>query len=238
MIKSVMMLTMAVVVLLQVACSKSEGRAETLKDVPLASTSTASQPTVGQTLKPPLKTYDGPLGLSMGIPVDILTEQLLFKESFSDIPNVYAGVPPKPAPDFDTYHVLATSGQGICRVSAISNVDVVNDNGDQLKSETDRIAEMIETKYGRRTNKFDFATQDVYRKHPQFFLMALRKKAVTYTYTWVNGERNLALPNDLAEIVVQAGASEMGKGWVILTYFFENRTKCDDETKKQKSTNL
>lgn len=238
MTRPVVMLALAALALLQVACSKVEDQTKSQGGGSSTSGATPSVPIAAKPVVAPLKTYDGPLGLAKGVPVDFLVKQLQFKEPTSERPNVYMGTPPKPAPGFDSYFVIATSGQGVCKVGAISNVNVVNDSGDQVKSGTDRIAEMVEVKYGKPTKKYDFASQDVYRRNPQFFMMALREDAVTYAYSWTNKAGGTVLPNELAEIEVMAASSEIHKGWVRLLYTFNNDTACGAEIKQQKSANL
>lgn len=230
--------TVIATALVLVACNKSQEQTKSLEGSSSTSTATTSLPVAAKPVITPLKTYDGPLGLAMGIPVDILVKQFHFEEPTSESPNVYAGSPPKPAPGFDSYVAIATAGQGVCKIGAIANVNLVNDTGYQIKSETDRIAEMVELKYGKPSKKYDFATQDVYRKNPQFFMMALREDAVTYAYSWTNKSGDTILPNDLAEIEVMAAASETNQGWVRLLYTFNNNTACNAEIKKQKAANL
>ena len=239
--KSMMVLALVAVAFWQVACNKVENQTKSLGGSSSTLSSTPSLPVAAQPAKPvvaPLKSYDGPLGLAMGIPVDVLVKQLEFEEPTSESPNVYFGAPPKPAPGFNSYFVIATARQGVCKVAAIANVDVVNDSGDQLKSETDRIAEMVELKYGKPTKKYDVALQDVYRRNSQFFMMALREDAVVYAYSWANKSGGTALPNDLAEIEVRAAASAPKKAWVRLLYTFNNNAVCSAEIKKKKSANL
>lgn len=186
----------------------------------------------------PIKTYDGPLGLAMGISIDELSGKIASAKESESNPNFYTITPPKSAPGFDRFYALATKEDGVCKIIAISEVNVVNDTGDQLKSRVNEIAEMVEIKYGKSHKKYDFARQDVYRRNPQFFMMALKEDAVTYGFDWVNQANKVALPNDLEEINVFANASETSKGWVTLSYTFKNFKSCQDNIKKAKSANL
>ena len=185
---------------LQFDYNKAKEPTKSLGSYSSTSKVTTSTPVVTKTTTAPLKTYDGPLGLEIGIPIDILVNQLQLKELIRGNTNFYSGSPAKHAPSLDSYFVIATQANGVCKVGAIANVNVVNNSGDQIKSETDRIAEMVELKYGKPTKKYDFASQDVYRKNAEFFLMALRQDAVTYAYSWANKSAKSALPSDLIEI--------------------------------------
>ena len=213
--------------------NKSNQSQDTAKeDNPPIGTSTIKTPEI------PIKTYDGPFGLAMGISINELSGTIASAKALETNPNIYTITPPKPAPGFDRYYVVATKEDGLCKINAISEVNVVNDTGDQLKSRVNEIAEMVELKYGKSHKKYDFARQDVYRRNPQFFMMALKEDAVTYGFDWVTQANKATLPNDLEEINVFANASEMSKGWVSLEYVFNNFKSCQINIKKSKSTNL
>ena len=186
----------------------------------------------------PIKTYDGPLGLAMGIGINELSGKIASAKQAESNPNYYTITPPKSAPGFDRFYAVATEEDGVCKIVAISEVNVVNDTGDQLISRVNEIAEMVELKYGKAHKKYDFARQDVYRRNPQFFMMALKEDAVTYGFDWVTQANKATLPNDLEEINVFANASEMSKGWVSLGYTFKNFKSCQAHIKKAKSANL
>lgn len=200
-----------------------------------ASTKPVTETPAPKVVTPSPKTYDGPFGLAMGIPRSELLNALNFKNKDEDKPYQFSGVPPKPVSGFETYALVATDGQGLCRISTLEDVNVVNDSGDQLKEETDKIAETLALKYGKYTKKYDFAHQDVYRRNPRFWMMALREKSVTYVYLWEPAKGSPALPNNLASIEISPGSAESGKGWVRIGYEFTNMSACRDEIKKNKS---
>lgn len=185
-----------------------------------------------------IKTYDGPFGLAMGIGVDELLGEVASGIISKSDPNTYIIRPPKLVPGFDRYYAVATKEDGVCKIIAISEVNVVNKAGDQLKSRVDEIAEMVRLKYGKSRKKYDFARQDVYRRNPDFFMMALREEAVIYGFDWVAQANNAMLTNDIEEINIFANASEMSAGWVSLEYIFKNFKSCQANIKKAKSTNL
>ena len=212
------------------ACEKVEPQAKDSSPVPQV----ASTPVPPVPAKPAPKTYEGPFGLAMGIQIKELVDDLGFKHV---VDTLYSGTPPKPAPGFDEYLVSATPSGGICKVIATKDVKNVSGSGNQLKAATDEIAEMVELKYGKSTKKFDFASQDVYRRNPEFWMMALMKGEVTYLYSWTKGKA-LDLPNDIVDIEVVAKSSSINDGFVKLLYSFSNNKACDDEIKRKKSTNL
>jgi hypothetical protein len=236
----------ATLVFSQYGCGKTENtnnsqNAPVSPTVHATATASAAKPpspnTVATLPVRAAKVYEGPFGLAMGISIQELTDEFKFK-SEPDTPNIYEGTPPKPAPGVTQYMVLASKEQGVCKVLGQLVVNPVNDTGSQIKSETDRVAEMIELKYGKYTKKYDFASQEVYRRNPQFFMMALKEDSVTYAYSWENGKGGLTLPNNLSGIMIKAQATRTDRGYVQLTYSFSNEDDCHAEIKKQKSTNF
>ena len=237
--KSRMAIALAVVAFVQVGCSKGdESSKPVVSEASSASNATSTPSQLAKPPAPPAKNYEGPLGLAMGISTGELVDRFTFKVGDESKPHFYTGTPPKPAPGFGSYFVVATKEQGVCKIMALADVNVVNASGDQIKSETDRIAEMVELKYGKPTKKYDFASQDVYRRNPQFFMMALKEDAVTYAYDWTVKPNSAGLSNDLAEIEVMAMASRIDSGIVRLQYTFTNFNACAEVIKKQKSANL
>lgn len=184
--------------------------------------------------KPASKTYEGPFGLAMGIQTKELVEDLGFEYR---VDTLYTGTPPKPVVGFDQYLVSATPLRGICKVIASKDVKNVSGSGNQLKAAADEIAEMVELKYGKHTQKYDFASQDVYKRNPQFWMMALMRGEVTYLYAWTKGKA-IDLPHDIRDIEVVAGSTSINDGYVKLMYIFSNSKACDDEIKRKKSANL
>lgn len=219
-------------------CGKQESGATTPRLATVAPSQTEAAVPVHPQRAAPIKTYDGPFGLAMGIPPSELVGSFQFKQPTSDSPNVYEGQPPKAVDGFDTYYVFATNEQGICRIMAVEDVGVVNDSGMQLKEKVDELAETLGLKYGKHTKKYDFSTQDVYRRNPEFWMMGLREGAVAYAYDWESGKNNLLLPNDISSIEVSANSTRSNSGWVRVMYVFKNSLKCDVQIKKRKSSNL
>lgn len=229
--------TIFALVFILVACGKA-GTPETSSTPPVQAPSAPALPPspiiVAPQTRSPTKTYEGPFGLAMGIQTKELEEELGFKKRSE---TTYTGTPPKPASSFEQYFISAAPSAGLCRIIATHDVKGVSDSGDQLKAATDSIAEMLEVKYGKPTEKFNFASQDVYKRNPKFWMMALMKDDVTYSYWWMKG-KSFDPPNDISAIKLEAQSSSIEDGYVRLTYIFSNEKACMDETKRQKSTNL
>lgn len=186
---------------------------------------------------PPGKTYEGPFGLAMGISSDELTGKLGFTIP-DGTEDVYAGKPPKPGDGFSEYYVLASAKAGLCKIIGNINVPVVNGTGDQLKVEADKLAELIELKYGKPTRKFDDSLQDVYVRNPQFWMMGLTENSVMYSYSWRQNKTAAQLPYDLESIEIDVAAIDINSGRATLRYTFKNFDACRAEFRAKKAANL
>jgi len=136
------------------------------------------------------------------------------------------------------YVVLATPKAGVCRVQARANVSVANLAGDQIKQKVDQLAEVMAVKYGPHSNKTDLVSQDVYRRNPQYWMMALAEDSVTYSYGWSAGKTKQPLPADLDNIEISAGAGSTSSGWAAIQYTFKNFDACLKEEQQRKAANL
>lgn len=183
-----------------------------------------------------VKTYDGPFGLGTTMSLADLT-QLGFKQT-DYAPNLFVGTAPKPMEGIEEYKVMATPKAGACRIIARAPVSLVNDTGDQVKEKADQLAELMATKYGKHSSKTDFVTQDVYRRNPEFWMMALKEDSAVYGYTWEAGKTQPQLPADIKYIEIRALAVETKSAWVSIKYTFKNFDDCAKEAKKHKAANL
>jgi len=183
------------------------------------------------------KTYDGPFGLAMGISVAELQDVYGFRRDGKKL-GYFVGQPPKPVSGMDSYFAVATKNQGVCKVGATIIVDPVNDMGDQIKTETDKVAELIQLKYGKYTDKLDYVKEDYYRIHPDTWMSGLHDQLVAYSYLWGHGKKSGTLPNNINSIEAVSVATSVFDGYVQISYEFSNFKDCLSEIKKQNSSNL
>lgn len=95
--------------------------------------------------------HDGPFGLGMGLSIKELADLKMLPSDHS--PGLYVGEPPRPVTGIDTVVVQAAPKAGLCKILASVTVGTVNGSGDQVKTEVDRLAEAIATKYGAHSKK-------------------------------------------------------------------------------------
>jgi hypothetical protein len=182
------------------------------------------------------KTYNGPFGLAAGMSIAEL-QRLGFKAD-PKRPQFFSGKPPKPLEDANQYIVMATPAAGVCRILASINVPVVNGSGDQLKARTDRMAEAMQVKYGKYSDKIDDIDQDVYRRNPSYWMLGLKEDSVLYGYVWGNNDTEKPLPVDLKSIQITAETTNTLSGYVSIKYTFMNVDSCIDEVDARKANNL
>lgn len=183
-----------------------------------------------------IKTYDGPFGLTAR-----MTGEELKTLGFVEVegsPGLFKGTPPRPLGEPGDYYVVATPKAGLCRIRASYDVNTVNGEGDQIKEKVDQLAEAMSVKYGRHSTKINHISQDVYRRNPEFWMMALREDSVVYAYDWTAGKTEQPMPDGLENVEIVANALTLSSGYAAISYSFDNRKQCMDELKKLKSSNL
>lgn len=182
------------------------------------------------------KSHEGPFGLEKGISGAELVSSLGFVRNDDISPFSYSGTPPKPVDDLDTYDLIVTPKAGLCRISAREDVKVVNGSGDQLKAAADRYAAILELKYGSNFDKSEDIREDVYRRNPHFWMQGLQEKSVSYRYLWSNADS--ALPYQLKRVIINVTATDITRGYVTVSYDFDNASECVAEMQAHKASSM
>lgn len=177
-------------------------------------------------------TYNGPLGLAMGITEADLTSKLAYTAS-DKVRHLYTGKPPQPAAELTDYFALATPLSGVCKIGGYARFDTVNGSGEQLREAVDRLAASLEEKYGQPSKKKEAVSADVYRRRPQYWMVGLKEGSVSYGYRWAAGKTVKDLPDDIMNIIVYAQAETIHQGGVGVIYEFSNYADCQKELKKE-----
>ena len=173
---------------------------------------------------------EGPFGLSMGDKLDTLD----IKEKFSDF-RVELETVPNPNASFDTYIVYGTVNVGLCSIKAISKEFDTNAYGTTIRTRFDSLEDKLKTVYGNNT-EYKFLKSGSIWKERNEWTMSLRLKERYYTSFW-NEESNSTLKNSIVTINLDAKAMRR-KGYITLTYEFENNGACTEENNKASSESL
>lgn len=175
----------------------------------------------------------GPLGLEMGMPLTALHSKAKLK---SDAPHQFSTPAlPDGHPDFDDYRMVVKPQHGLCKLTAWTPTIRTSAYGTELLSAFDRYFKVLVAKYGI-AKRFDFLRSGSIWNEGNDWMMALRKKERTLAAYWTDKE--LALPDSLAAIKVEAYASGTDTGMISIGYEFKNASDCIDWIQSNKDSKL
>lgn len=180
-------------------------------------------------------TYEGPFGLQMGLSLDEVKTVIPGISSSDNVPLVYhANSVPSPHPDFESYMLVISRASGLCKVVAIGKSISSGNTGQEVRSAFDSLDEAISSKYGKG-KKYDYSTDR--DESPEYWMMYLLKKNRTLAKYWDKNEGS-TLTNDIGFISLEAGATRIDTGHLMLGYEFLNMPDCVAESKAQKHKSL
>ena len=180
-------------------------------------------------------TYDGPFGLKMGLsPAEAKAAIPSLKESDQG-PGIYSSSSmPVSHPDFESYSLLFSQKSGLCKIVAIGKDIQSGDAGYEVRSAFDALDKAITNKYGKG-KKYDFTSERY--ESPEFWMMYLLKKNRTLAKYW-DKEEGSSLTSNLTSISLEAGASDMSTGYLVMRYEFQNMPDCVAEGEAEKNKGL
>lgn len=179
----------------------------------------------------------GPLGLNKSMTLEELKRQ----GDFSRLPNqtfVYgaknliAG-----HPDFNSFLVVVTPEQGLCKIVASSKEIETSGFGTELQSKYKILVEALAEKYGAPGNTFDFLRNGSIWEEPRNWMMGLKEKERRLSAHWSKPQIN-NLPDSLASISTTAGAYSSSTGFISLVYEFDNFAECLTVMKSKTNSSL
>lgn len=176
----------------------------------------------------------GPFGLHKGMTKAEL--QSVAGPLKEDQPAIYSTTRvPRPHPSFEAYSLVATPAYGLCKIVAIGNTLDMNAFGTQLQEEFARIEEPLTQKYGT-PNKMDFLQSGSIWGDPQDWSMALAKEERTLADYWTTSlSPEVNARDHLQAISLTAKALSNSRGYVVLSYEFDNASPCLEEVKRLKN---
>lgn len=178
----------------------------------------------------------GPLGLSKGMTLQELKKQGTFAPS--NEPFIYTAKKiANGHPDFESYTVIVTPEQGLCKMQALSKDIETSSFGTELESKYQTLTNALSEKYGTPTKNYDFLRAGSIWKDSQDWMMGLLKKERTLTAFWIN-EGNTNFPDSIKSIKVETVALSGSKGYIILGYEFDNLSECMATLKAKQNSNL
>lgn len=139
--------------------------------------------------------------------------------------------------NFEEYSVLVVPGYGLCKIIAVGTDINSSSYGDELRSRFKDLSDALNAKYGAPSSTYDFLRSGSIWDEGRDFMMGLAKKERTLTHFWQSA-KGVALKDNLSAISLAANALSSSKGYLVLTYEFDNIDSCMSARKSKANSNL
>lgn len=179
--------------------------------------------------------FSGPFGMEKGMTLEAV--QRLGKFDPIDSKYVYRAKNLKSGhPDFELYSVIITPLSGLCKISLVSKDVETNSYGSELSSKYSELKGTLSGKYGPVKMEYDFLMSGSIWKNSNEWMMSLRQKERTLAAFW--DKKTSSLNDSLSGISLEAKALSQNKGYIILSYEFDNIDACIAERSAANNSNL
>jgi len=201
----------------------------------------------------------GPFGLSQGSSLDEVRKVGAFVSTANDYSYVAKSLA-NGSPDFESYSVLVTPKQGLCRIVAFSGDLYTDGYGRQLKTRFHELTSALAGKYGTPRISLDISKTIDFSRNFGFWNLggigiddgdwmdALLQKKRQLGAEWHGGAgavepvamgmRETGLPDSLASIELEGRARSASSAYLRLEYRFRNYGECITELKAKRGANL
>lgn len=177
----------------------------------------------------------GPFGLMQGMSLDTLKKQGTFVQEPSE-PYFYTSKSlTNGHPDFESYTVILTPQDGLCKIGANGKNISTSVYGSELVSEFKNVTSALTSKYGTPENIFDFLRSGSIWKDNKYWMISLLKKERVLLTSWTSKNE---LPDSLKAISVTTIALDASTGFLQLSYEFKNTSSCLKIVKEKQNSNL
>jgi hypothetical protein len=165
-------------------------------------------------------------GIEMGAPASELNGATLVDNS-GPLKVYKLTKPPKPHSEFETYQILATDKEGICKVAAIGKDHSPDQAGYDVRAAYNGLRDSLKEKYGNG-QEYDFIRSTALWDAYDEFAMSLVQGERTLAFFLTPDTAN-ALPPGVRSIALEAEAVSSKSTYVTLGYEFENFDRCRAE---------
>jgi hypothetical protein len=138
---------------------------------------------------------------------------------------------PKPHRDFDHYILAVGSKVGLCKVVAIGKDIESSSFGDELRTAFATTREALGAKYGN-SKLYDYLQEGSIWNEGRDWMMGLAKKERTLSAFWSADEQS-TLTGHVRNIELEARSLGTSRGYLTLSYEFDNFDACKAEMDKQ-----
>jgi hypothetical protein len=164
-----------------------------------------------------------PLGLTMGMK---LSEFSGLKKGTKTGLYQPAEVP-KPQSAFESYGLVFGPTTGLCRIMILGKTVATSAYGTELKSAFDNLEKRLKAQYGKN-KRHDLLGANSIGDKPREFMTGLLKKERLLASYW-SAEDGSTMRDHLKTILIEANAYSDDKGYISVSYEFENFKNCTKE---------
>lgn len=145
--------------------------------------------------------------------------------------------PPVKNNSFDEILVLASPRVGVCKVVGLGKEMIVSGDGQALRSAFSNFNNILNTKYGVATSKFDYLKSSSIWNDSNDWMMGLRMKDRTLAHYWMRS-KGAKLTNNIGALMLEAKALSSTKGYIVVGYEYTNYDKCNQEKEVRDGSGL
>jgi hypothetical protein len=173
----------------------------------------------------------GPFGLEMGITkenLDIFREVSPFSYELKSVP--------KPHSEFETYAVVVTPKEGLCKVIALGKRYLDDPYGEKVRLAYSEVKSQLDRIYGKSEFVDLLKPGSVWIKK-EYWVMSIIKNDRKYAALW-NNEKGSSMKDGIKSILLNVKASSLDASYVGISYELFNYSRCQKEISEAQSGNL
>lgn len=179
--------------------------------------------------------FAGPFGLEMGMTLSQLKKISDVKPS--KVSYIYlASKLPKGNNSFEEYSLFISPKTGLCKIRGIGKDIDTSVYGTAIISEFDKIDQLLSNKYGER-KKFDYLKSESIWSKDNEWTMALKLEERVLAAFWKEAYAS-KLSDNIKNILLQANGINQNKGYIDISYEFDNFSICSGEFKHMEQDSL
>jgi len=176
--------------------------------------------------------FAGPFGLSKGMALSDFGGKAKKVDSI----NYVLTEVPSPNAHFKEYRIAISDTLGLGKIVAVGKTIDTNPHGDQMREEYEAVLDLLKRKYGRPEILEHLRSGSIWRDAGDW-MMALRTKERVLVAFWLKSE-GCDLPDSLEAVALEVVGLSRDKGFVTLSYEFDNWGAIVEEVKNVEKDSL
>jgi hypothetical protein len=141
---------------------------------------------------------------------------------------------PATHPEFESYLLVFSPSQGLCKVVGIGRNFETSDFGTQVRSHYENIKNALVQRYGPG-EEYDYVRAGSLWEESRYFMMGLSRGDRTLQTFWIRQKRP-DLPENISAIGVQAKAASIREAYINVSYEFSNFERCTAEREQSQNS--